>query len=470
MALTKGIVSGGNYTFSAANRTITFSSDYIGMSLSDVTYITNIKSGVATVIYDPFDATKGGVLNGLVLTLAYNTTSMGDTDPLQIIVGFTPLNSDPTPVRIVEGPDDKDDTELLNRIADGIDYLNLSLDQTEGVQINTRDVSIKKDIQGAIISSDAPDDVRSRIFRAVNDSFIIDTTGYNTTIYTIYTTVNASLNVQPETSADGNIWFPIPYTLSSTSAAANYIPANSPTFVGVGNSYMMTCNSAGKFVRLRVASFTAGSCTVICQLRNTVYGVHSPIGAPQSLVSIGASAPVNSTAVLSNASTTSLSGTLTVGAGWAPTTNAPNAFSTLATSIPHPFSIGGREQPYIGALGGIFRHITVDGGGRYILGGDTPDTETRFQSRRGDGSISGLPPRGVGAIPNNMVGAQSLTVADVSQDFGDTHIMLLRQILTELKILNQQFVEMPQMLNQANFTMSDPQEYRNDGDFDSSIQ
>ena len=46
----------------------------------------------------------------------------------------------------------------------------------------------------------------------------------------------------------------------------------------------------------------------------------------------------------------------------------------------------------------------------------------------------------------------------------------MRQILTELKILNQNFAEMPNLLNQANFTISDPQEYRNDGDFDSVLQ
>jgi hypothetical protein len=151
MAL-KGIVEGSNYKFNAANKTITFSSDYIGMSLSDITYITNIKSGVATVIYDPFDSTKGGVLNGLVLTLAYNTTSMSDSDPIQIIVGYTPKNADPQLVKIVEGPDQQDDTALLQNISDNLDYLNLALDQTEGIQVNTRDVSIKKDIQGAIIS------------------------------------------------------------------------------------------------------------------------------------------------------------------------------------------------------------------------------------------------------------------------------------------------------------------------------
>ena len=118
MAGAKGIVSNQYYTFSAANKTITFSNDYAGLDLGEITYITNIKNGVATVIYDPFDATKGGTLSGLTLTLAYNTTTMADTDPLQVIVGFTPQNADPLPVRIVEGPDQVDDTNLLQNISD----------------------------------------------------------------------------------------------------------------------------------------------------------------------------------------------------------------------------------------------------------------------------------------------------------------------------------------------------------------
>ena len=102
MAGNKGIVANQYYTFNAANKTITFSRDYAGLDLAEITYITNIKNGIATVIYDPFDATKGGTLSGLTLTLAYNTTTMGNTDPLQIIATFNLVHCNCIIVLIVQ--------------------------------------------------------------------------------------------------------------------------------------------------------------------------------------------------------------------------------------------------------------------------------------------------------------------------------------------------------------------------------
>jgi hypothetical protein len=91
MATYKGVVPSGKYTFNAAAKTITFDADYTGIALSDIMLITNVKSGTAITIYDPFDPAKGGSLTGLVLTLNYNTTSMSNSDPLQVIVGMVNL-------------------------------------------------------------------------------------------------------------------------------------------------------------------------------------------------------------------------------------------------------------------------------------------------------------------------------------------------------------------------------------------
>lgn len=470
MAGNKGIVSAQYYTFNAANQTITFSNDYAGLNLGEITYITNIKNGVATVIYDPFDPTKGGTLSGLTLTLAYNTTAMADSDPLQIITGFTPLEADPLPVRIVEGPDQKDDTELLNRIADGVDFLNLSLNQTEGIEVNVREKNpAKRDINNAQIPSDGI--TFTKTLRTTSDVLLIETTGYNSV--EVWITGEASITSAQLTAAssfDGISWLISPGTSNSNTTVSSV----SSIAVSPGASSRVIFPAIGKFIRFTLTSIGGGGgVSIIAVLRQTPL----PTG-PFTQIPVSATANIalyNSTAVataqqVDAAGNLASAGNFAIGSSYVGTTNRPNAASSLATGVPYPISIGGREQPYIGALAGVFRHITVDGGGRYILGGDTPDTETRFQSRRGDGSIPGIPPRGVGARSNNMVGAQSLTVVDTNQDFGDTQVMLLRQILTELKILNQQFAEMPQILNQANFTMSDPQEYRNDGDFDSSIQ
>ena len=91
MAVYKGVVPSGKYTFNAATQTIVLDSDYNGIALSDIMLITNVKSGTAITIYDPFDPAKGGTLSTLTLTLNYNTTAMSNTDPLQIIVGMTSL-------------------------------------------------------------------------------------------------------------------------------------------------------------------------------------------------------------------------------------------------------------------------------------------------------------------------------------------------------------------------------------------
>lgn len=82
----KGVVPAADYTFNASAKTVTFSANYSTLALSDILYILNTKSGTATVVYDPTVAAKGGTYSGRTLTLAHNTTSMSNSDPLQIIV------------------------------------------------------------------------------------------------------------------------------------------------------------------------------------------------------------------------------------------------------------------------------------------------------------------------------------------------------------------------------------------------
>ncbi len=82
----KGVVPAADYTFNASAKTVTFSANYSTLALSDILYILNTKSGTATVVYDPTVAAKGGTYQGRTLTLAHDTTSMSNSDPLQIIV------------------------------------------------------------------------------------------------------------------------------------------------------------------------------------------------------------------------------------------------------------------------------------------------------------------------------------------------------------------------------------------------
>jgi hypothetical protein len=70
-----------NYTFDASAKTISFD-DYTGVDLNRVLLITNVTTN--TIIYNFANSLLGGSVSGNVLTLTYNTTSMSDTDTLQI--------------------------------------------------------------------------------------------------------------------------------------------------------------------------------------------------------------------------------------------------------------------------------------------------------------------------------------------------------------------------------------------------
>lgn len=478
MAITKGIVSGGNYTFSAANQTITFSSDYLGMSLSDITYITNITSGVATVIYDPFDVAKGGVLNGLTLTLAYNTTLMSDSDPLQIIVGFTPSTATPQNVNVAPNSQLDAQTELLGSIADNIDMLVKAQDQSERMPINIRDENpAKRDDNNAQILSDAPSPINFSIRgHVLNDKVVIDTAGYRTLVIvlTIPSIWGASTIIEGSNDGNNNT-FPTATGWSAVNNAVQSTPSNPGitivSTVGATNytplqTITITVPCLYRYIRMRVstASVTSSIPAVgTAFLRQTLYplGPFSQLPVNANIGTIAGNTPSGFTTPPSNPlSPTSVGGAFNFTGSVIGTSNAPNAFSTLQTTFPYPVGIAGREQPYIGALSGIFRHITVDGGGRYILGGDTPDTETRFQSKRADGSISGIPPRGVGARPNTMYGSQALLVEDIAQSEGDTTTTLLQQILVELKMLNSQINELPLTINLGVKMQNEVQDYR----------
>lgn len=457
MAGSKGIVSSQFYTFSAANKTITFTNDYAGLDLGEITYITNIKNGVATVIYDPFDATKGGTLRGLTLTLAYNTTAMADTDPLQIITGFTPLNADPLLVKIVEGPDQVDDTTLLQNISDNLDYLNLALDQSEGIQMNTRDVSIKKDSQGAIVTSDVVE-IPGPLLKALLDTFVVDTTGYTSVIYIIPPST-VSLNLTVDASNDNSTWFAIPFVISPAGSPSTYINSGAQTTISANTGYSIICQSFSKFIRIRVTLYTSGAVRPTAILKNIVANPTGLLVNAANIAQINGTAPLVYYTGVTGTSFGTAGGSIISGQQQG-TLNPAGTATTLNTNVPHPIGVGGREWPYVGAAGGVFRYLSLDARGNIIIGGDTAFRTPNmggFMEQSAAGTT-----RGIGGVFNNIQGAQSLTVADTNQVEGDTNTMLLKQILQELKILNQQLTEIPFLMNVGQSKMSDPQEYRDD--------
>lgn len=77
----KILVQQGDYTFTAAAKTVSLD-NYVSIDIENVLLITNLVDNI--IIYNFADPTKGGTVAGNVLTLTYDTTTMSDTDQLQI--------------------------------------------------------------------------------------------------------------------------------------------------------------------------------------------------------------------------------------------------------------------------------------------------------------------------------------------------------------------------------------------------
>ena len=70
-----------NYSFNAAARTVTLN-DYSTVDLEGILLITNVTDNI--IIYNFADPTRGGGISSNVITLVYDTTSMSNSDALQI--------------------------------------------------------------------------------------------------------------------------------------------------------------------------------------------------------------------------------------------------------------------------------------------------------------------------------------------------------------------------------------------------
>ena len=76
-------VDKGSYTFNASGQTVTLSG-IPNISLTQLLLITNVTSN--EIIYSPVISGKGGSISSNVITLDFNTTSMSNSDDLQIFV------------------------------------------------------------------------------------------------------------------------------------------------------------------------------------------------------------------------------------------------------------------------------------------------------------------------------------------------------------------------------------------------
>ena len=122
-----------NYTFSAAARQITFT-DYPSLKHDQILLITNVTDNI--IIYNFADPTAGGTLSGNVLTLLYNTTSMSNSDRLQIFIDDYTVPATEASLTAVQVKIDNTNT-LLNVLTAKQDTFNFDI---SSVNVNTNEL------------------------------------------------------------------------------------------------------------------------------------------------------------------------------------------------------------------------------------------------------------------------------------------------------------------------------------------
>lgn len=81
---------GGSYAFNKTAKTVTLSGLVYSFSLSNLLLINNATAN--TIIYSCTDTTKSATVSNNIISLAYDTTSMSNTDLLQVWLNFEDVN------------------------------------------------------------------------------------------------------------------------------------------------------------------------------------------------------------------------------------------------------------------------------------------------------------------------------------------------------------------------------------------
>ena len=191
-----------NYTFDASAKTIDCA-DF--SAIEKIAIITNITTW--DIIYQFNNALKGGTLAGTVLTLDFNTTTMSDTDDLQIIIHADIIKKEDSPhtswdqwIMLLWMRSDNDSST-----ANDGDYTILKLDEQWRLKVSSKPASypdITGDItaiQAAIGTPVAWGTVEGDVSRASN--LMIFCTG-------TFSTVNCTFEWSLETSWATN-WFAV---------------------------------------------------------------------------------------------------------------------------------------------------------------------------------------------------------------------------------------------------------------------
>jgi hypothetical protein len=297
-------------------------------------------------------------------------------------------------------------------VVSNADKVAWAMDETNNTPLNIKfqpqNSGVKQDLSGAFILSDAPQPVT--IQAGVNDSIVIDTQGYQTINLSSGTFAASS---GPQWSNDG-----LNYVI--TGRVITVDQSSYTSTIIANNSYVIPVMAR----YCKVVCTTAGLLTYY--LRNTASQLSS-----QNLAAIGGAAVSSTTAQL-GVNIASFGGTA-VSSAVGQVVSGPSAVGNNANT--NPINIGGSDPI------GLVRRANTTPLGDLVTGNRTIPTSSASISSASTGNTP------IGATGyNNQV---PTTIQDTSQFEGQTQIELLAQLLQEVKILNQQFYELPKVLSLA---------------------
>jgi hypothetical protein len=297
-----------NYTFDKTAKTVTFT-DYVTIRLDSVLVITNVTSNI--IIYNFASSTLGGTVATNVLTLTYNTSSMNNTDKLQI--WYWDSDVDPatqTTVATLVTTTDFDakigslteaapatDTASsglngrLQRIAQRITSLIAQIPATLGqkTMANSLAVVVASDQSAVAVSSNAATPPSATTMQAAatgsGNGTNLPVTGHAVAILNVVSSVAMSggTTVNFEASVDDTTWVSI--TASQIGVTGNLV-----TSTTADGDFRLSV-AGYKSVRARISAYSAGTVTV--------KGYPTPIAGPTHAVSVdtgsGAGATIGTT-------------------------------------------------------------------------------------------------------------------------------------------------------------------------------
>lgn len=305
--------------------------------------------------------------------------------------------------------------QVAGRTVDGIraaDTLSLAMDAANNTPLHVRLQGHPTDERGSLLPADCKGPFN---FSGTSNNVVLgtlDTSGYNTVSVQGIGTFNATVTAY--VSNDGVNWA-ICYGINATGGIG--------TLTGAGQLFNYPV--LGKFFRLTTTAYTSGKADVVCYLRNAPF--------PAMLSSINTTiSTVGGYSVLQE-----------------------DAAYPAAASSPFPLPIGGVARTPTSAPVSIALNDSVRAG--FTRQGALHTQEAAY-------SQSDVPEY-LKVLSNQMGNMPALPVILTGRDHESNPNDILGQILTELKIMNQQLFDLPRILKSGIEAVDSPEQYRNDSTF-----